>query len=353
MPSHPTAQIRFGGAPVDKPGIGLVGPHVSQASEAKYFRDGMPKTPEALSQMVVTSEPKPAPIPLIVPSTQHVLCVKSDPVSLVVKEVDGLFERHEVDTVYSSVKFKWKCATYSNQRETRFVCKLYSVPQEPNYFVLDFERRCGDAFQFQSIYRSLNNELLKSGFLVKCDRNKQAEECTPMKTFKPLALPEDYTMEEDDEESKVEAKDFEPLCQMCLSPYIDVQREGLAALSTQLQMSQEAQVVLAPFGSKLMQAVAGSRDSQVRRLAVTCIACITKSALVPLRPEEIQLVTNLVLNDLESAETRRQSLGIILNLCGKDSRRVRDAVLSIRNANIIAKDGRMNELLSSLQHVTV
>lgn len=348
---QPTPQLRTTSAGVDKPLFGLQGPAVTNAGDVLYkeAKAGVQAFPSA-SHDGTAQETKPLPIPMIYANVPHnMLYVNVEPVSAIVDECERLFQKHDVDTTYNAAKFKWKCVSYSSQRETSFVCKLYSVPDRANYFALDFERRSGDAFQFNSIYKSINNELVKTGFMVACPNGVRKEEPTVLKTFTPFALPDDYMDDDEMEEEKIEAKDYEPLLHMCLSPYIDVQREGLAALASQLESNTEARGMLASFSPKLMDAVAGSRDSQVRRLALTCVGSMAASAPVAFTPQEMQVITNFVLQESECMETRRQAAKLVLCMFRQDQRLARDCVLTIKNASLKARDVRFTNILAEIQ----
>lgn len=287
----------------------LIGPQTKHQGEVVWS--------ETKQQSVASGEAQPCPIPLIVAHTQHnSLFVESNPVGKVVSAVDALFQQHRVDAVFNSIKFKWKCMCYEGEIETRFVSRLFSVPGKANFFVLDFQRRSGDAFHFQSIYKAINFRLLKSGFVV-CNDRSEAEamlEEPVMRTFKPLDLPDDFVADD-----AVQPNDLEPLCRMCTSQYIDVQREGLSALATQIALNPAARSALAPFASKLMEIISLSRDAQVKRLAASAIAKLSSEKLASQHICEkggVRVLVNLLLSSAETLETRRHAATALLNVSG-------------------------------------
>jgi len=284
---------------------------------------------------------------LIVANAPHnALFLESNPVYKVVSAVHNLFEHHRVDAQFNEAKFKWKCACYDAQTETTFVSRLFSVPDKLNYFILDFQRRSGDPFHFQSIYKAINFTLLKSGFVVPCGDSKSLIE-PEMRTFRPMALPDDFFAADDDAAEENDSKEYDPLCKMCLSPFIDVQREGLVALANHLESSEFARKSLASFAEKLLEAVALSRDIQVRRLATSAIAWLS------IEPSAHRFIKNngglrvfvgLFLNGNELVETRRQAGKILQNVREWDA----ETKSSIKCATI-SKDARLALLMKDLQ----
>jgi hypothetical protein len=316
----------------------LYGPVATKQGEVFYQVKSQSK------QVLTDKDSKPLPIPLIVPNAPHFsVFIQSDPVSQVIERVHSLFERNYVDAEFNPVKFKWKCACYANHNETTFVCQLFSTPEKQNYFILDFQRRSGDPFHFQSIHRSMNNELLKDGFVVNCTGEKIPTGPTPIRTFKPMALPDDFL---DEVEEKVDFKDFEPLCQMCVSPFIDVQREGLGALASQLEESQQARGCLVPFTEQLFMAVARSRDIQVRRLAISALAWISSTESLNVKKEELLTVESLIMNEQEILETRRQAAKVLLNLMNNSATSLSSA---LKSAIIGAQDARLRKLVDDIK----
>jgi hypothetical protein len=292
-------------------------------------------------------ELQPVPIPLIVANAPHnTVYLESNPVSKVVAAVHGLFDQHSVDYEYNGAKYKWKCACYDAQVETRFVSRLFSVPDKANYFVLDFQRRSGDPFHFYSIYKSINFKLLKSGFVVPCGEQK-ALVAPEMRTFKPMALPDDFFGDDGINEGQKEAREFEPLCKMCLSPYIDVQREGLAALANHVETSEFARKSLVGFTEKLMEAVSLSRDTQVRRLAVATLAGLTAEPATHSFVKEkggLRVIASVFLDPNELAETRRQAARLLGNVPSWDH-----GTISLIKRAHIADDARLIGILKGLQ----
>jgi len=299
VPIAPVAPLDFAVRSTEKSHPSLVGPTANGKGEAFYEVKGVKaKSASSSSSPVSEKEHKPLPIPVIIANApHHSVFVKSDPVSLVVDQVHKLFNRHSIDIDFDPAQFKWKCACYATHVETRFICRLFQVPDKSNYFVLDFQRLGGDAVHFQSIHHSINNELLKSGFVIACEQEK-AKETVPIRTFKPMAMPANFFSAEDDMVEEKDAKEYEPLCQMCMSPFIDVQREGLTTLASQLEQSSAARASLVEFVDKLMYLAAHTHDVQVRRLAVSALAWATmETNKLSIKPEEMQtLVTFLLTN---------------------------------------------------------
>jgi hypothetical protein len=337
-------EIERHSARVEKPFLSLVGPQAKNQG-AVIWAESKNVTSSSLQE----KEAHPVPIPLIVANAPHnSLFLESNPVSKVVFAVHQLFEHHQVDTQFNEAKFKWKCACYDAQTETRFVSRLFSVPDKANYFVLDFQRRSGDPFHFQSIYKSINFKLLKSGFVVPCGDNKVLVE-PEMRTFKPLTLPVDFFADDAFEEEK-DSKEYEPLCKMCLSPYIDVQREGLSALANHFEKSEFARKALAPFSEKLMEAISLSRDVQVRRLAASALAELSRDQSAHCFLQEkggLRVLLNVLLDESELVETRRQAGKVLNSITEWDS----DTKSIIKRAPI-AKDARLTVLLKDLQSRT-
>jgi len=299
---------------------------------------------EAKTAKTTSSEAQPCPIPLIVANAPHTsLFVESSPVSKVVSAVHELFKQHQVDVVFDSSKFKWKCSCYEGETETRFVSRLFSVPDKVNFFVLDFQRRSGDAFHFQSIYKAINFRLLKSGFVVCNDRaeTKTIEEPV-FRTFQPLALPADFIVDEE-----VESADFDPLWRMCTSPFIDVQREGLSALATQIASNSNARKALIPLMTKLMDLVTMSRDQQIRRLAVSAVSKLSvEDAAAQILSERggVYVLVNIFTNVTEMPETRRHA-GFALR-----SARSWDAQsMNVIRSAPLTSDARLDQILFDLK----
>jgi hypothetical protein len=271
--------------------------------------------------------------------------LESNPVSKVVTAVHALFDQQFVDYEYNGTKYKWTCLCYEAQVETRFVSRLFSVPDKANYFVLDFQRRSGDPFHFHSIYKSINFKLLKSGFVVPCGEQKVLP-APEMRTFKPLALPPDFFGDAAAEEEK-DAMEFEPLLKMCLSPYIDVQREGLVVLANHVETSELARKSLVGFAENLMEAVSLSRDTQVRRLAMATLASLTAEPATHTIVQEkggLRVIASIFLDPNELVETRRQAARLLANIPVWDQ----DTKSLVKRARI-AKDARLIELLQNLQ----
>jgi len=339
--------LSAGPAPLDvarhsAPGEKLFGGKLS-APQAK--NPGQVAWTEAKVVKGSQNEPQPYPIPLIVANAPHQsFLVESNPVSKVVGAVHELFQQQQVDFVFNSGKFKWKCACYDGETETRFVSRLFSVPDKVNFFVLDFQRRAGDPFHFQSIYKAINFRLLKSGFIV-CNDNKsdsKAAEEPSFRTFKPLALPDDFFVDGGD----LSDVDLEPLFRMCSSPYIDVQREGLSALATQIGASDEARKIAVSFGPKLMEIVSLSRDPQVRRLAASAIAKLSaeESARHLIASKGgVRVLVNMLINQSETLETRRHVGGALLQLSDWDASSV-----SLMKSMATTSDARLDQIVRDL-----
>jgi len=297
-------------------------------------------------QTTQQGESQPCPIPLIVAQApRHSLFVESNPVSKVVIAVHDLFLQHQVDVTYNSAKFKWKCVCYDGDAETRFVSRLFSVPNKQNFFVLDFQRRCGDAFHFQSIYKAINFRLLKSGFVVCNDGRADAKMEEPVfRTFKPLALPDNFFGEDDDQDAEA---DIEPLIRMCNSQFVDVQREGLCALSTQLESSEPARKAAASFASKLMETISLTRDAQVRRLAASAVSKLASDEIASSNIAArggCRVLVNLMLNAAEPLETRRHCASALLKLSNVDSQS-KSMILSAQ----MSSDVRFDQTLRALK----
>jgi len=286
---------------------------------------------------------------LIVAHAPHQsLFVESNPVAKVVSAVHELFQQHDVDSAYNADKFKWKCSCYASESETRFVARLFSVPDKAGFFVLDFQRRSGDAFHFQSLYKAMHFRLLKTGFVV-CNDAKTEQmrmEEPVMRTFKPLPLPSDLVVAVDDD---CEPIDFTPIIRMCNSQFIDVQREGLAALASQLSEADAgSQESALPIIGRLAELVSLSRDSQVRRLAATALARLS------LMPQShgalsekglVSMLVKLTVSAEEIIETRRQACQTLANIPRKaldDS-----AVGTLKSAQSCA-DSRLAQLIQSV-----
>lgn len=322
----------------EKPFTPLVGPQPKQRGEFVWA--------ETKGVHAELKEAQPLPIPLIVAQAPHnTLYIESNPVAKVIAAVHDLFEQHQVDFAYNEAKFKWKCTCYSGQVETRFVSRLFSVPNKANFFVLDFQRRLGDPFQFQSVYKAINFKLVKSGFIVSCSEQKAMPE-PQMRSFQPMTLPDDFFTGDEVQEEKCE-EDFEALRRMCLSPYIDVQREGLLVLANQLEQDGSARRCMAPFAEKLVEAVQLSRDDQVRRLAASALAAISsdESSHAFIRAKGgLVALANTAMSETDLPETRRQAVRTLLNMREFDSETKR-----IVKGAVIAKDARWNSLVQRLQ----
>jgi hypothetical protein len=322
----------------DKQFAPLLGPQTKSQGDVVW---GEAKTAKKVDQEI-----QPVPIPLIVANAPHnAVYLESNPVSKVVLAVHALFDQHLVDYEYDASKHKWKCACYDAQVETRFVSRLFSVPGKMNYFVLDFQRRSGDAFHFISIYKAINFKLLKSGFVVGDPKTQTVPE---MRTFKPMALPIDFCGDDESLGTKGEdSKEYEPLCKMCTSPYIDVQREGLAALACRVESSESARKSLAGFAEKLMEAVSLSRDTQVRRLAVTALAGLTFEPACHSQVKDkggLRVIASIVVDPNELPETRRQAARLLGNIPMWD-----EETDNLVKRAYIAKDTRLAELVTTLK----
>lgn len=314
----------------------LSGPAVNKHGEAMYVGAG-----EKLR--VADQEAKPLPIPLLIANAPHnALTIRSQPVSLVVEEVHKLFARHLVDQDYSD--FVWDCKCYANHTETRFVARLFSAPDRTDFFLLDFQRLCGDAFHFQSIHRAINSELLKSGFVI-CK-----EECTAptLRVFKPMPLPSNFLDEELTEEK---ASDYDPIVKMVSSDFIDVQREGLIVLSNQLEQNPAARLCLTLISDKLFTLACVSHDQQVRRLAVSALRWLAESTRIACSREQAAAMCKLVFHDKEISETRRQAGILLRNLAESNQEMVKDILKSFSSAKIIAKDARLIQIIDDLQKI--
>jgi len=294
------------------------------------------------------SEKHPCPIPLIVANAPaNTLFVESQPVSKVIVAIQELFHQHDVDATFDQSKFKWKCVCYSSNVETCFVARLFSVPNKPNFFVLDFQRRSGDPFHFQSIYRALNFRLLKSGFMV-CNEERQSKELSApeFRTFQPLQLPLEFKPVVDHEES---ATDLEPVIRMCTSPYIDVQREGLIALASSI-VNDTSKVKLVPpgFPAKALELVALTRDDQVKRLATSVLAILSSDESVA---QELanrgaaRVFVAIVMNSSDCMETRRKAAAVLLNVPVVDSY----SLASLKGMVDVSVDPKLNALLTAVR----
>jgi hypothetical protein len=295
----------------------------------------------------VDQEPQPVPIPLIVANAPHnTLYLESNPVSKVVAAVHALFDQQAVDFAYSTAKFKWKCACYDGLVETRFVSKLFSVPDKANYFVLDFQRRSGDPFHFNSIYKAINFKLLKLAFVVPCGDSKTSLE-PKLRTFRPLPLPDDFFAGENVSNEDQDSMEFEPLRKMCVSPYIDVQREGLAALANYVGNSEFARTSLLGFAGKLMEMVVSTRDVHVRRLAIATLAGLTVDPASHSHIKDtagLRVIASIFLSPNELPETRRQAAKLLSNMPVWDQ----DTTNLIKRAHI-ASDAPLADLFGGLQ----
>ena len=327
---------------VDKQFAKLVGPQSKGHGEVVWTEKKQNKTQ--------TGEAQPCPIPLIVANAPHQsLLVESNPVSKVVNSVHELLKQHNVDAVFDSTKFKWKCVCYDGDVETRFVSRLFSVPGRSNFFVLDFQRRCGDPFHFQSVYRAINFRLLKSGFIV-CNENRadaKMEE-PPFRTFKPLSLPE--IIDNDESDGSVTMEDLEPLCRMCTSAYLDVQREGLTALAAQIASNSSVRKMLASFTGTLMEIVSLTRDAQVRRLAVSAVAKLSAESSVTndlVAKGGLRVLVNLMVNPSETLETRRHCANALLNIHQLDSS-TKEVVIQTANVGDVRLDAMIGELKAKI-----
>lgn len=315
----------------------LVGPQTKSRGDVVWAETKQTKAQQG--------EAQPCPIPLIVAQApHHSMFVESNPVSKVVSAVSELFTQQNVDAMFNSGKFKWKCACYDGDAETRFVSRLFSVPGKANFFVLDFQRRSGDPFHFQSIYKAINFRLLKSGFIVCNDAKAESKIEEPVfRTFKPLSLPDDFFGEEDESS----AADVEPLVRMCCSPYVDVQREGLSALTAQLETSEAARKAVLSFAGKLMEIISLTRDMQVRRLAASAISKLStdeSAAQVIAGRGGIRVLVNVMLSSSETLETRRHCASALLKSNSMDAQS-KSMILSAA----MSSDARLDQSLRELQ----
>lgn len=329
----------------DKAHAHLNDPVASKRGEVFWDASGA-KMAAMKANMSKEESSKPMPIPLIVVNAPHkTLYLQSDPVGLVIDQVHDLLERHAVDCQYHSDLFKWKCFAYGKGgAETSFVCRLFTVPDKVNYFILDFQRRSGDAYHFTSLYKGMHNELLKSGFVVNCGSRVPVDPPAPVRTFNAPQLPAEFkdVMEE-------KAEDFTPLCNMCTSQYVEVSRQGLTALSGQLLTNPNAKTMLAPFAEKLVSLAGMSRDPQIKRLACTSLCELSS---VPMAQRVIvdrsgtTVLTQLLFNEDELVETRRKAAQTLLNLCHVLPKEV---ALVLKKSNLRSKDKRFEQIVSQLQ----
>jgi len=316
----------------------LAGPQSKGHGQVVYSEEKHVKSPQA--------EGQPCPIPLIVANApSNALFVESNPVSKVVTAVHELFQHHQVDVQFHSAKFKWKCLCYAGETETRFVARLFSIPSKVNFFVLDFQRRSGDPFHFQSIYKAINFRLLKSGFIVCNDNQSELKVEEPVfRTFKPLALPDCFYDEETPDESP--GPDLDPLFRMCDSPFIDVQREGLAALATQLASSEPSRNAARSFVGKLLEMVSLAKDVQVRRLATSAVSKLAGDNEINRKIATlggVRVLVNILLNADEMLETRRHTAVALLKIEDLDPQSI-----SLISCAAATPDARLNELLKQL-----
>lgn len=130
----------------------------------------------------------------------------------------------EMDVDFTEVKkdYQLRCAAYDVAMEIPFLCSVYTSPNDDNQFVVEVQRRSGDAIFFCSIYRSILSHMV-------ADKAAEAS-CLPAtrKAFVPPALPPSLDAEE---ENAAFRDSVRILLNMCASPYVDVKLEGLYALA--------------------------------------------------------------------------------------------------------------------------
>lgn len=144
--------------------------------------------------------------------------------------------------------------------------------------------------------------------------------------------------------------DFSPICNMCNSPYVEIQREGLQALYGQLQSNPGSKRTLAPFAENLLTLVSASRDMQVKRLACTSLCELSNEdaaqRVIADRSGSVAL-TQLLFDANQPLETRRRVAQTLVNVSDVLPKEVGTQIKS--KACDTKKDARFEKILSELK----
>lgn len=181
----------------------------------------LPKT-RNISMPMDDSADKESPIPLLPPcfSRNTSVISKSSPQEI----LDGVaaFLTTQVDAEFQIKKRAYKCSGkfFWEEKLCQFMVSLFKTPPEhnhPNCILIEFQRRRGDAFAYQNIYRA-TVDALKERDLVHFNGHPDCPDPTQLPTQlpalrMPLPLPEDLDWSDDESES-----DLDDECQLAPGP---------------------------------------------------------------------------------------------------------------------------------------
>jgi len=205
----------------------------------------------------------------------------------------------------------YKCAGdfFWQERLCKFMVQLFRTPEEhmhPNATLIEFQRRSGDVFAFQHIYRFLVDGLAARD-LVQFSATDMDRAMLP-RPMQALAMPAFGDEDEDDEICGEEcgyldfSKDegvVQNLVQMCRSIYLEPRREATAVLARGSRSKKNARILCATpqIAPVMIQILHEVNDLQVTRntalILTNMIRCATEIRQTGLKSKMVKTMCDV------------------------------------------------------------
>lgn len=180
------------------------------------------------------SADKESPVPLLTPCYSRNTSVISKSSSDEILDGVAAFLTTQTDAEFQIKKRAYKCSAkfFWEEKLCLFMVSLFRTPPEhnhPNCILIEFQRRTGDAFAFQNIYRA-TVDALKEAELVHFNGHPECSDPTQLPTKLPalprlLPLPADLDWSDDESECDLDGTtNSEPIGPEC--GYLDFSRDG-------------------------------------------------------------------------------------------------------------------------------
>lgn len=223
-----TLDPKFAHRGVAAPSLGFPTLHSHETLDPKGAAASM--TP-ALSEVLDNAEPPRVPGGYLEPS--YHFFTESSP-SRVLSTLLPILQAAQVDCFQRLEKYKVKCTAYRNGARLPFTVRVWLAPDgsecggneqgsdivsPPAKYAVEFQRRSGDIFYFNELYRNAKRALHAQGLV-------DSELCAADKTPTPTAPALDAQITT--EQAKETLKN---LLQMASSKYVDVKHQALLALA--------------------------------------------------------------------------------------------------------------------------
>lgn len=264
-----------------------------------------PAASQALKPRTSITEPPAIPAGPFPIERSHVRSRFSPPT--IYNKLVAAFSEEKIDCDFKEHKFKFKCVSYAGTVASEFVVRVFA--ESPGAYLIEFQRRSGCCFAFQTAYASLCGSLsaiLSVAPSAALPRAMATPAMCAAAAQAPVVI------------------DCKPLHGM-LAARQDQQVEALALLAKVSQRPGGPEALTADGTLPLLFGLLSSESNEVRRLATTVLAACSRSEAVQTHAALAGLAVNAIpelcavlcataeLATMELARQTRMLLGAVLH----------------------------------------